>query len=168
MIDDIAREKFWSKVDKGQPDECWLWTGGKNESGYGFLYSMRKRVGAHRASFYMANGPFDLSMYICHKCDNPSCVNPSHLFLGTADDNNKDMWRKGRAIIPPHIGLNFTEDQIHEIRADPRSHKALGRAMGVSFSTISRIRSGKSYGHIGRKEMALASTKSPDADGGEA
>lgn len=94
-------DRFWSKVDRF--GDCWLWTGGKNSQGYGSVYlpmpnhGPRRVMQAHRVSFLIAHGPFDIRLMVCHACDNPSCVNPAHLFLGDARDNAMDMSRKGRA-----------------------------------------------------------------------
>jgi HNH endonuclease len=85
---------FWSKVAK--TDHCWTWEGSRHPQGYGTLSVGRKTVRAHRFSYELANGPFDASLDVCHHCDNPSCVRPDHLFLGTARDNMRDASRKGR------------------------------------------------------------------------
>jgi hypothetical protein len=94
-----VREEFWNRVPLRNPNECWIWSGGKI-NGYGTFWAklgaVRKSIRAHRLSYAIANGKFDESLYVCHKCDNPPCVNPSHLFLGTSYDNMWDMIRKGR------------------------------------------------------------------------
>lgn len=91
----IAR--FWSKVNKGlRPDDCWIWTAGKS-NGYGiFRVGDNKTISAHRYSYILHNGKEPGSLFVCHRCDNPSCVNPDHLFLGTQGDNIQDMIDKGR------------------------------------------------------------------------
>lgn len=89
------QDRFWVKVEK--TDNCWNWKGYRNPRGYGrFLIKNPKIVLAHRASYFFENGEFDLSLYVCHHCDNPSCVRPDHLFLGTQLDNLRDMVKKGR------------------------------------------------------------------------
>lgn len=90
--------RFWGYVDKRGIDECWPWTGLTNDSGYGLFAVARCRsVRAHRFSFFLDAGTLDdPSKLVCHHCDNPPCVNPSHLFLGTHQDNFDDMIRKGR------------------------------------------------------------------------
>ena len=94
--------RFWSYVDKKSVEECWEWKSYKGAGNYGHFYLNGKQIPAHRISWILENGPIpendsnDNRICACHKCDNPSCVNPNHLFLGTDLDNMKDRDRKGR------------------------------------------------------------------------
>ncbi len=88
-------ERFWPKVSK--TPTCWIWMGAHNEDGYGLIYIEGKMIAAHRMSWELSNGPIPPSASILHKCDNPPCVNPDHLYAGTQSDNVHDMLARGRA-----------------------------------------------------------------------
>lgn len=88
-------ERFWSKVDVQGPDDCWEWQAHRDRKGYG-KFQMSNSRPAHRVAWELANGAIQNDLFVCHRCDNPSCCNPAHLFLGTNDDNLKDAVRKGR------------------------------------------------------------------------
>ena len=89
-----AEERFWKKVNKS--NDCWIWIGGKNRSGYGITCYNGKKILTHRAAYQFLKGSIPDKFLCLHKCDNPSCVNPQHLFVGTQQDNVKDMYEKGR------------------------------------------------------------------------
>lgn len=89
-------ETFWNRVDKS--GECWEWLGGKDRDGYGRIVINGKWWGSHRLSYTLVKGEIPKGLVICHSCDNPGCVNPSHLFVGTQTDNVKDMDSKGRRV----------------------------------------------------------------------
>lgn len=90
------KTRFWAKVDKSAgPDACWLWTAAKRKTGYGLFY-IRRAHGSHRIAWAMDKGPIPDGLCVCHRCDNPPCCNPAHLFLGTYADNNHDKEIKGR------------------------------------------------------------------------
>lgn len=89
--------QFWAYIPFGNSSECWNWSGPLDGAGYGSFTSGYKRVGAHRYMLFRMRGYLLPHEYACHSCDNPRCVNPAHLFAGTASDNNRDMSAKGRA-----------------------------------------------------------------------
>jgi len=98
-------DRFWGKVHKGSPDECWIWCGTTVGKGYGALYvfERRRQIGAHIVSWYLHYGAWpDASLHVLHNCpngmDRPDCVNPAHLWLGTHTDNVQDMYGKGRSL----------------------------------------------------------------------
>ena len=106
--------RFWSKVDRTQ--SCWNWTAAKNQSGYGrFNLAIKTKYTAHIISYCLFNKDYDDKFDVCHKCDNPSCVNPKHLFLATRSENMRDCVTKGRKnAIKPYTKLS--DLQVAEIR----------------------------------------------------
>jgi len=97
-----SQERFWAKVRKTK--KCWLWTAATNEKGYG-IFGVRKFTDkAPRISWRLTRGPIPEKLFVLHHCDNPLCVNPDHLFLGTNNDNVRDMFNKKRNSPPPPMG----------------------------------------------------------------
>jgi len=144
-----VRERFLKYVKK--TDTCWLWIGSKDKNGYGRLNIKDSPTLAHRLSWLLFSGasgiPIDRN--ILHKCDNPSCVNPEHLYVGTQTQNINDMYSSGRGYRRPgHRQSILTPDDIREIRASKLPGKFLAQDKGVSEATISEIRTGKIWRHV--------------------
>lgn len=93
-----TEDRFWKKVNK--TDSCWVWTACTCGDGYGFFSNTGGEERAHRFSYELHYGKIPIGMYVCHKCDNPLCVNPEHLFLGTHADNMQDKKNKDRTYKP--------------------------------------------------------------------
>lgn len=89
-------ERFWERVSKGGPDECWPWIAYRNDHGYGIMYWTGRRRRASHVAYLLAHGSIPAGLWVLHKCDNPACVNPAHLFPGNCKANNTDMMLKGR------------------------------------------------------------------------
>lgn len=141
---------FWSKVSRSdQPDACWEWTGARSKTGrqgYGKFTSGddRKTYLAHRFSYVLNVGPIPPGIHVLHRCDNPPCVNPAHLFLGSPADNTADMWTKRRG----KIKTSLSDDQVRAIRgrlAAGETVRDLAQAYAVARSTIDRIRDRRSW-----------------------
>lgn len=150
--------RFWPKVRKGP--KCWEWTASKNPRGYGRFRMRPLKRGwmveyAHRLSWILAFGPIPEGMQVLHECDNPPCVRPAHLFLGTISDNMADKVAKGRQLQGERkAGAKLTSSQVLEIRrrykgsrTRPRQ-KDLALEFGVSQRTISRIIRRKKWKHL--------------------
>lgn len=152
--DKIVR-RFWAKVNRGEPQDCWLWTGAKLKSGYGSFQQAR----AHRVSWTLNRGPIPKGKHVCHHCDTPLCVNPAHLFLGTDFDNRQDAIRKGRWT-PESSNIKLDARQVVEIRkAAHPSLKALAQQYGVCEETIQNIRYGRTWKHVKPANWREASVK---------
>lgn len=132
------------------PSGCWLWTAAKFKSGYGTIRDEnRKGLTASRASWLIHRGEIPAGMYVCHRCDVRSCVNPDHLFLATNNENMQDMVAKGRQAQGERSGRHkLTAEHVTQARADHsagQSGSALARKLGVSTSVMSRILRGLAW-----------------------
>ena len=139
--------RFWDKVDTSAGMfDCWVWMGSRNPDGYGNISIQNKSKSAHRISWEIHNGRIPKGLHVLHRCDNPPCVNPSHLFLGTNADNVADMNAKGRQ--RPGLPRKLTPDQVREIRSSCLSPKELGRMYSVSVTLILRVLNRKTYKEV--------------------
>jgi len=159
--------RFWSKVI--QSDDCWTWHGTVTKDGYG-LFSVRvgENRRAHRVAWELTYGPIPPRLFILHRCDNPLCVRPAHLFLGTARDNSRDAQQKGRlasgdrngARLHPerlargeaHARSTLTEAQVQTIReraaAGAVNYSALARLLGVPRWAVYDVVHGRTWRHL--------------------
>lgn len=136
-------QRFWSKVDKTA--ECWLWIAGKSKAGYGYFGTEKGIEKAHRVAYRFAYGDFDPSYWVLHRCDNPPCVRPDHLFLGDAKDNAVDRKDKGRQANfegerNPNAKLNLL--QVVEIRKrfeEGENQNSIAKEFPVKRSMIGNI-----------------------------
>ena len=150
--------RFLNKLVRKRLDECWDWLGAKTQDGYGRIVVKNKKVvGAHRYSYqYFTRDRIPKNYFVCHKCDNPGCVNPNHLFIGKPRDNSKDMVLKGRSFRPEQKGeLNknsrLTERDVKNIRSrysKGESVKEIVNSLGEQYMAIWLICTRKTWRHI--------------------
>lgn len=159
---ELRRKQFYSRVAVSSPDQCWPWTGcrypitSENKWDYGKTQIFGYVTTAHRASFLFTGQPVPSGMLVCHKCDNPPCVNPGHLFLGTSLDNLEDCASKGRRVFNPNKGeLHYRSEltdsdvlQIRSMRASGMKLKDIGQEFGIPFKHVSLISLRKRWKHI--------------------
>ena len=148
-------DRFWKRVQK--TDDCWNWTGSLS-NGYGHLRVNSARVSTHRFSWELHYGPIPKGIFVCHHCDNPDCVRPDHLFLGTSADNSADMVKKGRAAHhwsgckgEQHGNAKLTEDQVRSIRTEYQqgaSQREIAARYGISHPNVGYIVRRVAWKHV--------------------
>lgn len=168
LRDKSLEDRFWEKVKIGKPDECWEWQAYKDSKrrGYGHIRVSDKEivpsprpVAAHRVSWIINVGPIPKGMNVLHECDNPPCINPNHLFLGTYQDNTDDMIRKGRDRKNPCLGekngfAKCTNSRVIYMRDlwddgdGGYSYKELAAKFGLHEDTIKGIILRRSWTHV--------------------
>jgi hypothetical protein len=150
-LSEVAR--FMRRVNKGSRNQCWEWTGSLN-NGYGQWRNLAGEIElAHRASWRMFVGPIPEGEGVLHRCDNPPCCNPAHLFTGTNAVNIADMWAKKRANPgvsrgEKHGMAKLTAEIVREIRGSSEPGIVLAKKYGVANTTISDIRKRRIWNHI--------------------
>ncbi len=146
--------RFMAKVAKGDGTDCWEWTDKLTPGGYGRLGIGSKAFAAHRLSWRHFHGPIPDGFVVCHICDNRSCVNPGHLFVGKQRDNVMDMFAKGRAANvrgERHPQSKLTTEIVLWIRrelAKGRIPKDIAKGIGVCTSTVSHVKHGRVWSHV--------------------
>ena len=139
-------DSFWARVNKGKPNECWEWTGARDKHGYGLLRYHGKVYRAYRLAFQLSTHIFPGPKSVCHRCDNPPCCNPAHLFLGAASDNANDRTIKGRTAVGERkAAAKLSDKVVAQILSEyiPFNRhfgsRALARKYGVSSSIVGGI-----------------------------
>jgi len=148
-------ERFWEKVFKGSGNECWEWLACKDAYGYGIISYNGVPTHAHRVCWILTQGPIPDGMFVCHHCDNRSCCNPRHLFVGTNADNQADKARKGRAYRgfgKDNPRTKLSDKQVIEIRHRYAAGGILQRELAAEFdvdsTTICNIITRRRRAHI--------------------
>ncbi len=144
----MKNPRFWNKVKRGP--RCWPWIA-YTHNGYGKYWNGKEKglTSAHRVAWELGHGEIPKGKWVLHKCDNPCCVRPSHLFLGTPKDNTQDAVSKGRMTRGEAMHTaKLTEKQVKEIRTDTRKQCVIAKEYGVSFSNVSAIKRREKWKHV--------------------
>ena len=150
-------ERFWEKVDIQKQENCWNWVASKYSKGYGIFVNNSHHIGAHRMSWILSHGEIPEGMFVCHKCDNTSCVNPSHLFLGTNQDNMTDMVQKKRSYnksgqFNPNVKLSIDDvKKIYLFSSLGYSQRKLAKIFNVAHVQIGKIIRRESWNSVWRE-----------------
>ena len=147
-----VKERFEEKYEPVTESGCWVWTGGVGSSGYAQFWLDGKTVQASRVAFSLHKGNIPEGLQVCHTCDNRLCVNPDHLFLGTASDNAKDKADKGRSVKgESNHHAKLKEHEVLEIKKllkEGYKHREIAEVFNVSRMAISDINNSRSWKHL--------------------
>lgn len=157
---------FWARVRMGEVTECWLWQGslkGSRGKHYGGFYIGNKHYGSHQFAAIQFHGPRPPKSHVCHKCDNPSCCNPLHLYFGTAFENVEDAIVRGRRkyiMGSKHYISKLTEDQVLQLKIEIPNRpygwrKQKIKELGVTGNVIDQIIAGKTWKHVKAPELLM-------------
>jgi len=144
-IEDRIKNKF--KVDPN--NNCWIWQGFKDKDGYGSIIINQKMNKPHRVMWEIHNGPIPEGINVLHKCDNPPCVNPDHLFLGSQKDNIQDCIKKDRFVRGEKNGrAKLTKNKVIKIYYDNRKYAEIAKDFSVSKASVGSIKKGRNWAHL--------------------
>lgn len=187
MNDAATMRALIARVEAAQgADACWIWPRAKDAAGRGRFWLNGKLMLAHRAAWTVQIGPIPAGAFLCHHCDNPSCVNPRHLYVGTHHNNMRDMRERGRSMARRHpelakkigqeagrrntwnscggnIKAKLSEAQVLAIRQDTRPTRQVASAYGVDRTTIQRIRRGALWPHAALRARLATMEDASDA-----
>jgi hypothetical protein len=149
---DVAR--FWNFVPQGDPNVCWEWQSVRNHRGYGKFWLHGRTDLAHRVSYRIDKGlTIPAGKLIRHTCDNPPCVNPTHLLVGTVRDNSRDQVERGRSLVGvANPRAKLTPERVREIRTgwnQGETQVSLARRFGVSRAAVQWVLNGRNWTHVG-------------------
>lgn len=156
--------RFWDRVDRA--GDCWVWTGSTNKNGYGWFWWNGKNQRSHRVAWELTHGPIESDVKVLHTCDNPTCVNPDHLYPGTDADNMRDKVERGRQTKGEDVNTaKLTRGDVVELReayASGISMVVLCERFAVSKSQVCRIVRGQSWKHVGGPVASKAQRRDLD------
>lgn len=138
-------ERLEADLDKGEGEnDCWFWLGFKNQGGYGMFTYRNQTLYAHKVAYILHKGEPPAGAYVLHKCDEPDCCNPQHLFLGNHKDNAMDMAQKRRAANQ----FNLSDEDVRAIRSSREPATKIAEQYGITYNVVYKIRRGDSWLHV--------------------
>lgn len=156
MNNDLMRSRLYDKTLMSDEESCWPWLGARNSRGYGSLRIGDAIHSAHRVSYIVHKEPIPEGMHVIHACDQPSCVNPNHLSLGTHADNMDDRQKKGRTARGSNNGKSkLTESDVRAIKimlAEGRLHTYIAERFPITRRAVGYIASGDTWAHVTLRE----------------
>ena len=163
-----AADRFWRSVNRSLgPDSCWAWKGATNHGGYGTFHVKTGTLLAHRVSWAMANQEDPGRLFVCHACDTPSCVNPAHLWTGTATDNGADCAAKWRSTFGERNAMAvLSNEDVLRIRALSRAKwldREIGLVFGVSGTQVAAAATGSGWSHVPNPVAPRVGQRHPQA-----
>jgi len=145
----LSRTERIFRASEPSENGCWIWQGTIQGAGYGQIGWKNKLYSAHKFSYESFIAKVPKGMFVCHTCDNPLCVNPLHLFIGTPKQNSQDAVRKKRIAHGERQGASkLTENQVRAIRKDPRTQQEIADEYGIDRTNVSQIKLRKSWKHV--------------------
>lgn len=148
IVTEKDRRRFLAKVKRTR--KCWIWTGAimKSNSGYGTIGIGGVMRLAHRVAWIIKNGRVPELLLVLHSCDNPACVRPSHLWVGTQKQNIQDMINKNRGARGLSVGAKLSEDQVKQMRSSGRTQQSLAKQYGINQATVWAILNRVTYRYV--------------------
>ncbi len=145
------QERLYAKLAVKGEDDCWEWNGWRHPQGHGQIGLNGTLIYTHRAAWQIAYGPIPEGMYVCHKCDNPPCCNPKHLFLGTAKDNVQDMLTKRRHSHGDRHASKLSTERVVAIKAllaEGKTQQSVADEFNISRSMVGFIGRGQRWRYL--------------------
>lgn len=161
-LSEVDKRRFWGKIKVKSTEECWDWKASCNKAGYGQFRMPDEKKLAHRVSYTIATGEDPGKLEVCHKCDRPQCCNPNHLYLGTRQQNQRDMARRDRSLYGSKCRFaKLSKEKVLQILklidGTKLTYGEIGEIFGVKHNTVFYISSGKNWKRVWEEYQNMTS-----------